>query len=360
MKTPLLLLALLFVVTIRSAYGSWHKYNHGVKNLISGMASMPSSTTKLFGVGRNGHLWERIWSGNSWHWVDHWVPPGMLLSGDKLESTPCVIREGKLFVVSKKGRLWERHWGNGKWNWVFHGRPLNFNNQRVDLDPTKCMASRGNNMDRVFARGTDGEIYQLRSVPGPFGGWSWRAHFRPNGVGIRIVSGGFDVGMTGTHLYAIANNGQLYRFPLSQGTAPSLWENSLGRPSFTNLQSLSVSTRNGVTRVLVVSVRNEVHTWSGNPNTFSVGSRPNGVHSFGQAIILSKEFQHTCSGNTETMVMVRTLQTIYSMTLPGFAFTQVGSTHHLFIDEVPAVLQNPRCPKVFVVTSEGELVEFFV
>ncbi|XP_066923943.1 uncharacterized protein [Clytia hemisphaerica] len=367
MKVNYLFLSLLFVVT-RSALGSWHKYtHHGSGNLVSGVAVMQSRNTKLFVVGRHGHLWERVYT-SSWKWVDHGVPP-FLTGFDRLKSMPCVLMDGKLFIVTNDGILVEHVYGtDGRWHWVDHGKPTDENGRILaTLDATKCVASQGNNRHRVFVLGRDNRLYQRWWVNGA---WNWRSHYFS--FHRQIWPGGFDVGFTGTHVYAVGTNGELYRFEMSpNGNQKFDWDHSLGKPDHgsTIIRSLSVNTINGATRVLVVSATNHIHEWrgtGGNPNSFSSGTQPAGVSSYGPQMILSKEFQHTCGrGNTPTnMVMIKTPHTIYAMTIPNFGGfdppVAIGTNSNSFIDAMPAVLQNPRCPKVFLVTSNKKLVEFYV
>jgi len=57
------LFSLLF---IHSVVGWWHKYSHGTIPMLSGMAAMEGTTTKLFGVGGGGKLYERVLTGGGY------------------------------------------------------------------------------------------------------------------------------------------------------------------------------------------------------------------------------------------------------------------------------------------------------
>jgi len=173
----LLCITALFVAFFPSSQATWHTWSHGNKGLVSGMAFMESSNTKLFGVGGDGKLYERVWTGSlsGWHWVDHGSPPHMW-NGEKLLSTPCALRDGKLFTVTTHGRLVEFHWSGGSWHWAHHGKAMG----HVSINHKKCVATRANSRDRVLVVGIDHKVYQLLwTNPQGQWGWRWRAHVDP-------------------------------------------------------------------------------------------------------------------------------------------------------------------------------------
>ena len=177
-------LFLILPMLLTCAFGKWHMYKHNDiphNKVVSGMAFMPSSTTKLFTLAttRRGspitRLWERIFTNGKWQWVNHYAPS--LQREEHLLSTPCVLSDGKLFVITNHGRLVERFWDGHTWKWVIHGKPSRFK----WLSTIKCVATHGNGLDRVIMVGTDGNVYERLWRQGA---WRWWEISSP--VGIRV------------------------------------------------------------------------------------------------------------------------------------------------------------------------------
>lgn len=51
-------------------------------------------------------LYERLWDGTEWIWVNHGRPNGLNVTGNP--GAPMLNE--RLFVVVEDGALWERHW----------------------------------------------------------------------------------------------------------------------------------------------------------------------------------------------------------------------------------------------------------
>jgi hypothetical protein len=66
-------------------------------------------------------LYERLWDGVEWIWVNHGRPGGQRIT----QAPGAAMLNEKLFVVTDTGNLWERHWRAdlGRWAWEDHGRP---------------------------------------------------------------------------------------------------------------------------------------------------------------------------------------------------------------------------------------------
>lgn len=167
-----LCVAALLVIFVTSSQATWQTWSHGNKGLVSGMAFMESSKTKLFGVSGDGKLYERTWTGyfSGWQWVDHGSPPQMW-NGEKLKSTPCVLKDGKLFVVTTHGRLVEFHWSGGSWHWVHHGRAMG----HISINSEKCVATQANYRNRVLVVGYNNRVYQRL--------WTWNLQGQWHGLG---------------------------------------------------------------------------------------------------------------------------------------------------------------------------------
>jgi hypothetical protein len=68
-------------------------------------------------------LYERLWDGTEWIWVDHGRP-----GGARMRTAPgAAMLDEKVFVATDDGTLWERHWRADldQWVWEDHGRPDN-------------------------------------------------------------------------------------------------------------------------------------------------------------------------------------------------------------------------------------------
>merc|ERR1712048_696896 len=102
---------------------------------------------KLFGVGVDGHLYERIYQ-NGWHWVHHGN------HGEKLATTPCILQDGSVFIISEKGNLFQRVWWQGAWHWKKH-----FNNG-ISLRRSTCACTNTNGLGRVFVVGDDLKLHE--------------------------------------------------------------------------------------------------------------------------------------------------------------------------------------------------------
>ena len=144
---------------------------HPGVQLKTGMVYMPGNNDKLFGVDIHGNLQERVHTGGSWHWVNHGN------DGEKLASTPCILKDGKIFIISEKGNLFERHWWAGSWGSTNHKShsPL------VKIRASGCTCTNTNGLGRVFVVGVDLELYERfwnnNLQPS---GWDWKPHHTPN------------------------------------------------------------------------------------------------------------------------------------------------------------------------------------
>lgn len=190
----LLLASLAAMVTALST-----SVKHPSVKIKTGMAYMKSSTDKLFGVGVDGHLYERIYQ-NGWHWVHHGN------HGEKLATTPCILQDGSVFIISETGNLFQRVWWQGAWHWKNHFNP------GISLRRSTCACTNTNGLGRVFVVGDDLKLHE-RYWNHNINGWSWRSHGSPSPsilVGINIdtcnrVSG------CATEVYTAGSDGNVWR-----------------------------------------------------------------------------------------------------------------------------------------------------
>jgi hypothetical protein len=90
-------------------------------NTLPGPAMLDS---KLFVSRRNGpflDLYECLWDGVEWIWVNH----GRLEGVEMCCAPGAAMLEERLFVPTEDGSLCERRWRGdlGRWVWENHGRP---------------------------------------------------------------------------------------------------------------------------------------------------------------------------------------------------------------------------------------------
>ncbi|MDR4479769.1 MAG: hypothetical protein R3B37_08520 [Nitrospira sp.] len=69
--------------------------------------------SKLFVGTANGRLYERVWNGTQWVWVDH----GLLVGTSVATAPGAAMMNSKLFVGTADGRLFERAWNGSQWVW---------------------------------------------------------------------------------------------------------------------------------------------------------------------------------------------------------------------------------------------------
>jgi len=89
-----------------------------------------------------------------------------------------------------------------------------------------------------------------------------------------------------------------------------------------------------------------------------------------KAIQISKPFRHTCQGSSVLMTIIQAPNRMTIIQAPNRLYAMIiqshnGETSYIGYNSspfahLPAVLQNPKCPKVFTVASNGDMVEYFV
>ena len=142
--------------------------------------------------------------------------------------------------------------------------------------------------------------------------------------------------------------GRLYRLELTANHQPGIWS-LIGTPPGKVVKSVAVE-------ILVLITTSDSEIWRlGSVGFVKLGKVTN------KAIAISKPFRHTCQGSSVLMAIVQTFNRLFAMKIQSNAghFTYIGH-NNLPFSYLPAVLQNPKCPKVFTVASNGDMVEFFV
>jgi hypothetical protein len=151
-------------------------------------------------------LFERLWDGTEWIWVNHGRPAGVRMRG----APGAAMLNEKLFVVADDGALWERHWRAdlGRWVWASHGRP---GNTVIAHGPGAAMLDQ-----KLFVVTEDGNLWE-RHWRQDLGQWAWNDHGRPGGR--KIVS---DPGaaMLNSALFVVTEDGNLWQ---------RHWRTDLGR-----------------------------------------------------------------------------------------------------------------------------------
>jgi peptidoglycan-N-acetylglucosamine deacetylase len=133
----------------------------------------------VFVRGTDGLVYHRFWSGWGWNgeWLPHGAPPGLSASGDPAAASWAPNRLD-LFVRGSDGGLWQQFWDGSQWSgWM---KPTGNAGALAAPDDDDGgvldAASWGAGHVTVFARGTDGLLYQTTYR----NGWSsWWAPF-PN------------------------------------------------------------------------------------------------------------------------------------------------------------------------------------
>jgi hypothetical protein len=141
-------------------------------------------------------LYERLWDGDEWIWVDHGRPGGVKVTG-----VPGAEMMGeKLFVSVEDGRLFERHWRAdlGSWAWEDHQRPAN---KRVVAGPGAAMMN-----SKLFVTVDDGRMFERHWRP-DLARWAWEDHGRPPGTDVETAPG---AAMMNQKLFVGARDGRLF------------------------------------------------------------------------------------------------------------------------------------------------------
>jgi len=178
----------------------WIWVNHGRPQGLK-LISAPGAAMldeKLFVIAEDGALWERHWRADlaRWAWSNHGRPENR-----RLVYTPgAAMLDEKLFVVAEDGALWERHWRDDldRWAWQDHGRPAD---QRIVSAPACAMMN-----EKLFVVAETGNLWE-RHWRNDLGRWAWSDHGRPNNERIRFAPG---AAMLDEKLFVGAADGHLY------------------------------------------------------------------------------------------------------------------------------------------------------
>lgn len=76
-----------------------------------------------FVVGRNGHLYDKYWTGTRWVWESQGTPPNAWATN----SPSAVYQSGQdrvlAFVEGTNGQLYDKYWDGQQWVWEPQGQP---------------------------------------------------------------------------------------------------------------------------------------------------------------------------------------------------------------------------------------------
>jgi len=141
-------------------------------------------------------LYERLWDGDEWIWVDHGRPTGVRVTG----VPGAAMLNSKLFVIVEDGRLFERHWRPDldRWAWEDHGRP---ENRRIVARPGAAMLD-----SKLFVTVEDGRLFERHWRP-DLDRWAWEDHGRPPGTQVSTAPG---AAMMNAKLFVGTTDGRLF------------------------------------------------------------------------------------------------------------------------------------------------------
>jgi hypothetical protein len=161
-------------------------------------------------------LYERLWDGVEWIWVNHGRPDGC-----KMATGPgAAMMDEKLFVVVDDGSLRERHWRNdlGRWAWENHGRP---ENRRIIAGPGAAMMD-----EKLFVVTDTGNLWE-RHWRNDLNRWAWQDHGRPDN---RKIVTSPACAMMGEKLFVVTETGDLWERHWRTDLSRWAWNNH-GRPN---------------------------------------------------------------------------------------------------------------------------------
>jgi hypothetical protein len=188
----------------------WIWINHGrpagVK--MKGPPGAAMLNQKLFVVTDDGSLWEHHWRSdlNAWVWESHGRPDNQRIA----HGPAAAMLNQKFFVVTEAGDLWERHWRNdlSRWAWANHGRP---DSKKIVTAPGAAMLD-----EKLFVVTEDGALWE-RHWRNDLGSWAWGAHGKPDSRRIVTAPG---AAMLNEKLFVVTDDGHLWE---------RNWRNDLGR-----------------------------------------------------------------------------------------------------------------------------------
>jgi hypothetical protein len=210
-------------------------------------------------------LYERLWDGTEWIWVNHGRPQGVRMRG----APGAAMLNEKLFVVGDDGALWERHWRAdlGVWVWSNHGRP---GNRNITFGPGAAMLNQ-----KLFVVTDDGDLWE-RHWRADLAAWVWSNHGRPASRRIVTEPG---AAMLNSSLFIVAEDGNLWQRHWRDDLGSWVW-NDHGRPASKRIVTAPGAAMNNEKLFVVTEDGNlwERH-WRGSPQgwAWEDHGRPGGV-----------------------------------------------------------------------------------
>jgi IgA Peptidase M64 len=189
-------------------------------------------------------LYERLWDGTEWIWVDHGRP-----GGARMRTAPgAAMLNEKVFVATDDGTLWERHWRAdlGQWVWEDHGRP---GGQRIVHAPGAAMLD-----SKLFVVTDQGNLWERDWRP-DLGRWAWEDHGRPGDQPIVHAPGG---AMLNSKLFVVTDQGNLWERHWRDDLGRWAWEDH-GRPGDQRIVQPPGGT---ILNSMVFVVTDQGHLWA--------------------------------------------------------------------------------------------------
>ncbi|KAI8520757.1 hypothetical protein Bbelb_005110 [Branchiostoma belcheri] len=322
---------------------SWRSHDKPAWNVGIKSAMAPMKDGKLFGVGGNNKLYERVWTGSQWVWVNHGKPSSSIFNPKNFLEEPCVLRDGKLFMTTIGGELYERYWTGSQWSFGAHGNP------GTKLEG--CSAVYGSRA-MVFTRGFDGT---LRERYWTGSAWAWRNHGKPPGTDAFGTTSSYAIYGPTTRVFVPGSNGRLFRFSLD-GNYNGAWQD-LGAPSGKSVRKVHATEKGGI---FAIMTDGEVCRWSG---SWACYGKPDGnkdVWDCSDPFLI--ENPSLVNINTLFCVHTGSYQEVYQLSVfqggSGWANRGKPSGTNKFVDR-PTVMFTGKIPRVFVPANDGKVYELY-